>query len=196
MQDANSSTPASRRTRRSLLAAAAGASAVSVLASPGLAAARTTVGQGATGPTGATGATGAIGPTGPRGTTGATGERGITGMVGPRGATGETGLVTPGATGATGPEGPSSVAVIYTNDFTIEPTTEVFGDFYSCPTGFYPIAGGFGFLPDGWRIVANEPYAAIDGQRVESWYVNAEGPQTGAVTGLHVTLVCMPVPGV
>lgn len=124
--------PSSRRSRRALLTTVAGVSALGVLGATDLAAARTTVLQGATGPTGAQGPTGATGSRGATGATGATGPRGATGSAGPTGPTGSTGATGATGVGITGPTGESSgnatrlavVDVFY--ESSGPPTTTVF----------------------------------------------------------------------
>lgn len=178
-----------RRSRRSVLSLAVGAGAAAVVATPVLAAARssTIVVQGATGPTGPTGArgaTGASGPTGPTGPIGATGPRGATGaagigVTGPTGADGAAGAPgedgVPGGTGATGATGATG-PVSFTNLVLRTATVNVWmGQPYgsaACLPGEQFISGGIVSLPAGWT-------AYLDGPRVAG---NADGGTPNAFT--------------
>lgn len=181
MRDPDNPAVDARRSRRALLAAAASASAFGVLATPGLAAARTTIVQGATGPTGPTGATGA---TGARGATGATG------------ATGAAGVGATGSTGATGPAGPVAHAVLSVISVTLSGTGV--GSEYSCPTGLYPIAAGYSNLPYGWVPGWSYPSSNLDqdGDLVNRWALYVRGPLLAEDYAWRVYVSCLPVPGV
>lgn len=177
-----------RRSRRALLSAAAGASALSVLATSNLASARTTIVQGATGPTGPTGSTGPAGATGPRGVTGSTGAQGASG------SNGSTGVAGPlGPTGATGTVVLSPV-VMRERTIALPTGASYSSGAYACGAGEQVLSGGVNGLPPGWALVTSIPWGSVavtDGGLVENWYISMSGSALPYEANASVVLACL-----
>lgn len=197
-----------RRSRRALLAAAAGTAALGVVATPAIAGARSAVViQGATGPTGPRGATGATGPVGPRGATGATGATGAVGAAGAPGADGATGATgQPGATGATGAAGGlerlsgTSYVTLTLEEGDLAGYNGLITELY-CPPDHIAINGYLTAYPPEWTPGTSENWLDYNSQLVwalsNAWRVGAGGAvvPSGQPRFFEALAICVPATG-